>query len=149
MITLKESNLLDKVLDLVKTNQVKIPEGVYREICISTDVLAKILERWKGKYPLIVDLDIGALALLPDIELKYGPQFNQGGKVYPGFWKSASGRKSADSQLVALAKSRGWIVISNDISVHGACMMEGVICRRWEEIGRLILKPQQSQLPGF
>jgi hypothetical protein len=149
LITLKDACLLDNLLILVKTNRLKIPEGVYRELLISTDILARTLEKWIDKYPLVVKLDYNALTLFPDIERKYGPQFNQGGKVYPGFWKSASGKRSVDSQVVALAKARGWIVISNDNSVHGACMMEGVICRRWEEIGRLILKPGQPQLPGF
>jgi hypothetical protein len=137
------------LLDLVKSNRVKIPEGVYRELLISTDKLAKALQKWEANYPLVVKLDYKALSLLPDIELKYGPPFNQAGVVYKGFWKSPSGKKSADSQVVALAKSREWVVISNDVTIHGACMLEGVICRRWEEIGRLLLKPQQNTLPGF
>jgi hypothetical protein len=115
----------------------------------STDKLAKTLQKWEAAYPLVVKLDYKALALLPGIELKYGPQFNQVGMVYKGFWKSASGKKSADSQVVALAKSREWVVISNDITIHGACMLEGVVCRRWEEIGRLLIKSNQDPLPGF
>jgi hypothetical protein len=149
LINLKDAGLLDKLLDLVKSNQVKIPEGVYRELLISTDKLAETLQKWQSNYSLVVKLDYKALALLPGIELKYGPQFNQAGMVYKGFWKSASGKKSADSQVVALAKSREWVVISNDVSIHGACMLEGVICRRWEEIGRLLLNPKQGFLPGF
>jgi len=50
---------------------------------------------------------------------------------------------------VALAKSRKWIAVSNDNSIHGACMLENVECRRWEDIGRLLLRPEQPQLPGF
>jgi hypothetical protein len=134
---------------LIRINKIKIPEGVYRELQKSTDILAKTLQKWEAKYALVVALDQEARALLPDIELKYGPQFNRGGKVYAGFWKSASGKKSSDSQVVALAKSKQWVVISNDNSIHGACMLEGVICRRWEEIGRLLLKPTQDPLPGF
>jgi hypothetical protein len=149
LIKLKDAGLLDEMLNLVKSGRIKIPEGVYRELQISTDRLAKTLEQWQKKYPLVVKLDRKALELLRDIEVKYGPQFNQGGMVYPGFWKSASGKKSVDSQVVALAKSREWVVISNDSSIHGACMLEGVICRRWEEIGRLILNSPQPPLPGF
>ena len=146
---MKDAGLLDNLLEMVKSNRVKIPEGVFRELLMSTDRLAKALQKWEATYHLVVKLDYKALTLLPDLELKYGTQFNQGGMVYKGFWKSSSGKKSADSQVVALAKSREWVVISNDNSIHGACMLEGVICRRWEEIGRLLLKPKQDSLPGF
>jgi hypothetical protein len=149
LIKLKDAGLLDQLLDMIKSDRVKIPEGVYRELLMSTDKLAKTLQKWQANYPLVVKLDNKALALLPDIELKYGPQFNQVGMVYKGFWKSASGKKSADSQVVALAKSQDWVVISNDVTIHGACMLEGVICRRWEEIGRLLLQSKQDSLPGF
>lgn len=96
-----------------------------------------------------MDLDYKALELLPDIEKRYGRRFHIRGKSYRGFWESSSGRKSADAQVLALAKAHGWIAVSNDDSIHGACMLEGVICRRWEEIGRLLLGPEQPPLPGF
>lgn len=114
-----------------------------------TDRLAKMMENWKRKYSLVVDLDYKSLEFLPDIEKKYGMPFKVGDKVYKGFWSSASGRKSVDAQVVALAKARGWIAVSNDDSIHGACMLEGVLCRRWEEIGRLLLGPEQAAFPGF
>ncbi|MBM4463328.1 MAG: PIN domain-containing protein [Chloroflexi bacterium] len=135
--------------DLVKSGRLKIPEGVYRELRQKTDKLANVVEQWEKKYHFVVNLDYRALELLPDIERKYGPQFNIGGKNYPGFWKSPSGRKSVDAQVMALAKTRGWIVVSNDNSIHGACMLEDIACRRWEEIGRLLLGPEQPHLPGL
>lgn len=92
---------------------------------------------------MAIDLDPHALEFLPEIERQYGPPFRVGQKTYAGFWQSASGRRSIDGQVVALAKARGWIVISNDDSVHGPCMLEGVLCRRWEEIGRVLLRPEQ------
>ena len=131
------------------SGKAKIPEGVYRELQQKTDLLAQTIEQWKKKYSFVVNLDSKALELLPAIERKYGPQFSVGGKTYPGFWKSPSGRKSADSQVLALAKSRGWIAVSNDNSIHGACMLEDIECRRWEEIGRLLLGPEQPYLPGL
>jgi hypothetical protein len=134
---------------LVRSGRVKIPEGVFKELQRKTDKLAKTIEQWKKKYSFVVNLDPEALELLPDIERNYGPQFSVGGKTYPGFWKSPSGRKSVDAQVVALAKSRGWIAVSNDNSIHGACMLEDVECRRWEEIGRLLLGPEQLHLPGL
>jgi hypothetical protein len=128
---------------------VRIPEGVFRELRRKTDKLAKTIEQWKKKYSFVVALDPKALELLPDIERNYGPQFSVGGKTYPGFWKSPSGRRSVDAQVVALAKSRRWVAVSNDNSIHGACMLEDVECRRWEEIGRLLLGPEQLHLPGL
>jgi len=122
---------------------------VFRELQQKTDRLAKTIKQWKTKYSFVVNLDPKALELLPDIERNYGPQFSVGGKTYPGFWKSPSGRRSVDAQVVALAESRGWIAVSNDNSIHGACMLENVECRRWEEIGRLLLGPEQPHLPGL
>ncbi len=149
LIDLRDAGLLRKTRGLVQSGRAKIPEGVYKELQQKTDKLAKTIEQWKKKYYFVVNLDPEALELLPDIERNYGPQFSVGGKTYPGFWKSPSGRKSVDAQVVALAKSRRWIAISNDNSIHGACMLENVECRRWEEIGRLLLGPEQLQLPGL
>lgn len=126
----------------------KIPEGVYRELQRNTDQLARTIRQWKKKHSFVVNLGTSALELLPDIERKYGPQFSVGGKTYAGFWKSPSGKRSSDSQVVALAKSRGWVAVSNDNSINGACMLEDVQCCRWEEIGRL-LRPEQRHLPGL
>jgi uncharacterized protein YacL len=146
---LYDARLLQKTRRLVRGGKLKIPEGVYRELQQITDKLAKQIEQWKNKYSFVIQLDRKALEILTDLERKYGPQFNVGGKTYTGFWKSPSGKKSADSQVLALAKSRGWIVVSNDNSIHGACMLENVECRRWEEIGRLLLDPEQQRLTGL
>ena len=148
LIDLRDAGLLRKLRTLVQRGRIRIPEGVYKELQQKTDQLAKTIEQWKRKYSFVVNLDTKALELLPDIERKYGPQFSVGGKTYAGFWKSPSGRKSADSQVVALSKIRGWIAVSNDNSINGACMLENVECRRWEEIGRL-LRPEQHRLPGL
>lgn len=149
LIDLRDASLLRSMTWLARIGKAKIPEGVYKELKQKTDQLAQTIEQWKSKYSFVVYLDSKALELLPDIERNYGPQFSVGGKTYPGFWKSPSGKKSVDAQVVALAKSREWIAVSNDNSIHGACMLEDVQCRRWEEIGRLLLGPEQHQLPGL
>jgi hypothetical protein len=149
LIDLQAAGLLHKTRGLVLSGKVKIPEGVYKEIKQKTDKLAKTIEQWKKKYSFVANLDYKALEQLPNIEKLYGPQFSVGGKTYPGFWKSPSGKKSVDAQVLALAKSRGWIVVSNDNSIHGACMLENTACRRWEEIGRLLLGPEKPRLPGL
>lgn len=149
LINLRDAGLLPKLRVMAQSGKLKVAEGVYRELHNQTDQLAKTLEKWKNKYPVVVDLDYRSLELLPTIENRYGERFHIGGKTYRGFWESSSGRKSVDAQVVALARARGWIAVSNDNSTHGACMLEGVICRRWEEIGRLLLGPEQPALPGF
>lgn len=148
LVDLCAAGLLRKLRKLAQSGRLKVPEGVYKESQRQTDKLARTIKQWRDKYSVVVDLDNKALGLLRSIERKYGQPFSLGNIKYPGFWKSPSGRKSADGQVVALAKSRGWTVISNDNSVHGACMFENVKCYRWEEIGRL-LKPEQARLPGM
>lgn len=146
LINLQSAGLLKKLRTLVRNGQLKMPEGVYRELQRQTDDLARKLKEWEKKYSIAIALDTRALELFRDIETKYDQPFPVGQKTYRGFWSSASGRKSADAQVVALAKAQGWIAISNDDSVHGACMLESVVCRRWEEIGRLLLGPEQPRL---
>jgi rRNA-processing protein FCF1 len=150
LIELRDAGLLDQLKRLVKKGKIKIPEGVYKELRQKTDKLRKTIELWERDFSFVVNLDLNALTLLRDIEKRYGLQFNIGGKVYAGFWKSASGKRSIDSQVLALAKARGWTVVSNDNSLHGACMLEDVRCQRWEEdIGRLLLGPERQRLPGI
>lgn len=149
VINVRDAGLLPGFRNLARDGRAKVAEGVYRELKKGTDTLARSLTTWERNYQFVVRLDHVALQCLPDIERKYGPRFTLGSKVYAGLWASASGRKSADSQVIALAKVRSWIVISNDSSVHGACMKEGIACWGWEEIGRLLLHPHQPLLPGF
>lgn len=149
IIDLDSAGLMNSLRKLVRTGRVKIPKGVNRELQRKTDAVAKKLRQWDAKYGLVVDLDqdLHALEHFSRISVTYGPPFKVGTRSYRGFWKSASGGRAADAEVVALAKSKNWIVISNDEAIHGACMVEGVICRRWEEIGRLIYR--QGVLPLF
>lgn len=147
LINLQKADLLKKLRPLVQNGKIRIPPRVFQELKDSTDILARTLKEWADKYPLIEELDNNALEHYSRIERTYGRPFSIKGITYSGLWATMSGRKSSDAQVIALAKTRGWIVISNDISIHGACMFEDVACRPWEEVGRL-LKPQ-SRLSGF
>lgn len=104
-----------------------------------------MLEAWhaSGQVVVVVDDDSEASSLLPNIDARYGPQFSMAGVSYGGFWKSRAGQDAADAEVVAFAKARGWVVISNDHSVHGACLMESIECHRWEY---LALVTQQLRL---
>ena len=110
-----------------------------------------MLEHWKNQDGgIVVDLDRDAPArlLLPAIENRYGPPFNIGGITYPGFWNSKAGRDAADGEVVAFAKAYGWTVISNDNSIHGACLLENSESHRWEYLARLIeAQPEPSEPP--
>lgn len=147
LINLQRAGLLGKLRSLAQDGMIKIPSKVYQELKDSTDILSRTLIQWKEKYPLVVELDTNALEVYTQIQRKYGRQFSIKSFTYPGLWETRSGQKSTDASVIALAKSRGWIVISDDTSVRGACMLENVACRPWEEIGRL-LKPQ-LKLSGF
>jgi hypothetical protein len=118
---------------LAQLGRLKIPPKVHTELREGTDRLGQRLERL-SRFNVIVQLDHQALTHLSRIERAYGSPFHLGGITYPGFWNSPGGRKSADSQVVALAKSRGWVVISNDRSVHGACLLEAIVCRHWDAL---------------
>lgn len=134
LIEVDRANLLNRLRKLAQLGRWKMPSRVYDELHRGSDRLGKRLAEWRKKYDLVVELDATALAYLPDIERAYGEDFHLGGVNYSGFWKSSSGRRSADAQLVALAKARGWIVISNDQSVRGACVLEDVRCSTWETL---------------
>jgi hypothetical protein len=145
LINLRDAKLLQNLRQLAQIGALKIAKGVYKEIHRKTDRLFQTLKQWHDKYSIIVELDQRALTLLPDLETKYGQPFKIGSKQYNGFWASSSGRRAVDAQIIALAKTHNWVVVSNDDSVHGACMLENVVCCRWEELGR-ILHPEQLKL---
>jgi len=139
LIDLHAAGLLGKLRVLAQNGKLKLPEGVFSELNRFTDKLATTLASWDAKYGIVVRLNHNDLTLLPRLERQYGSPFHLRGRSYAGFWASASGRRAKDAQVVAVAETRGWTVISNDNSIHGECMLEKVPCRRWEEIGRLLL----------
>lgn len=136
LIDLDRSGLLKKLKQAVKAGRVKVPEGVFRELRRKTDRLGSTLEKWKVEFNAVVKLGPGDLAQLPLIEQHYGPSFSIGHHKYRGFWAGPSGKKSADGQVVALAKARGWTAVSGDGSIRAACAIEGVDCVSWEDLAR-------------
>ena len=137
-ITALSAGLLSGLRTLAKQGRLKYPSKVFKELRPRTKKTAT-LKSWEEKYQIVITLDITALALLRDIEQKYGPPFVVGGtKTVAGLWNSPNPSKAGDSQLVALAKSRGWTVVSNDESVRAACFLENVDCFDWWELAREI-----------
>ena len=123
---------------LARQGLLRIPMGVYAEVFPHQREgrEKRLLARWKEDARVAVSLDDDAVAksLLPDIERTYGPQFHIGGLTYAGFWSSKAGRDAADGEVVAFAKAYGWTVVSNDGSVRGACLLEGIECHSWEQL---------------
>ena len=122
---------------LVEQGRLRIASGAYAETLRFRSVSQRskrMLEDWytRGQVVVVVDDDNSAQSLLPYIATQYGPPFGLKGVNYGGFWKSRAGQDAADAEVVAFAKAHEWVVISNDHSVHGACLMESVECHRWE-----------------
>lgn len=138
LIQLHAAKRFGRLRKLAQGGRLEIAEGIFREARRRHQVIFRSLQQWNTKYGVVAMLnkDQAAKDLLPDMETKYGPVFHVGGVTYPGFWASGRGRKTADGQLVAFARANGWVVISNDVSVHGACLLENVECRRWEYLAR-------------
>lgn len=124
---------------LVHRDLLRIPLGVYQEVYPQQREghEKRILARWKSEGVVVdLDTDLAARALIRGIERNYGRPFSVGGFTYGGLWKGRSGRAAADAEVVAAAKANGWAVISNDVSIHGACLLEEVDCYRWEYLLR-------------
>lgn len=142
LIEFERARLIQDLNVFAGLRRIRIPRGVYHEVRAYKGVstaLKNAVERWKN-LGLVVDLDQDADArrLLPEIETRYGEPFSVGNVTYGGFWRSKAGRNAADGEVVAFAKACGWTVISNDVSVHGACYRERVVCHRWEHLARVI-----------
>ncbi len=142
---------------LARQGLLRIPMGVYDEVFSHQREgrEKRLLARWKEDARVAVSLDDDAEArsLLPGIERAYGPQFRIGGVTYAGFWNSKAGRDAADGEVVAFAKAYGWTVVSNDGSVRGACLLEGIECHSWEQLAHRLdtdgSQPASSQQLPF
>jgi hypothetical protein len=128
-----------KLRQLAQGGYVKIPEGVFREIKRKTDMLSNTLKSWSKSNPDLI-IQISGMQILANklvsIENKYGEKILVANRPYSGLWKSPSGRKSADGQVIAVAKVLGCTAVSDDRAIRLACMLEGVPCIGWTEFAR-------------
>ncbi len=141
----------DALGHLASASQVKISEGVQRELGRKSDWAHGIVQYLVKKYPnSLVQIDrVPRLGEeLARIERLYGEEIRVGTRHYPGFWKSAHGRKAVDGQVVALAKKPNLTAVSDDRAVRLACMLEGIPCVGWTDFARTLgLHQQLSLLP--
>jgi hypothetical protein len=131
-----------------KDGSIYFPEGVYRQLTDTTTKIGNKIKNW-GKYGTILKLTTSEQVLMKQIDAKYGPSFHIKGNSYPGFWKTEPVGGGVDSQVIAVAKERKYIVVSNDNSIHGACMLENVECIRYEEFGRRLISGTLRQSAMF
>jgi hypothetical protein len=136
---------------LAKQSRLKIPEGVQRELKRRTDNASRIVDALVRRHSDSV-VQVGRVSGLGDelarVERTYGENIQVGSREYAGFWKSARGRKAVDGQVVAMAGKLGCTLVSDDVAVRLACMLENIPCIGWTELARAIgLHAQPSLFP--
>lgn len=120
-----------------KTGSVVIPEGVCREILKKSDRLKAMVLNWRKKHNAVINLQSPPLLMeLRRMEEAYGERIQVGRQQRKGFWASQSGKRAADSQVVAVCKVLSYIAVSNDEAVQNACHLEDVPCIGWQEFYR-------------
>lgn len=141
---------------LAKEGSLYIPEGIARELLRGTDVIARFVQRYRdnrdcGEVIVWLKDNPRLREEVAQMEQSYGESICVGGRVYPGFWSSQSGRKAADGQIVAVAKVLGGTVVSDDAAVKLACALENVPCIGWSEFARRLglLRLKQLMLQGL
>jgi len=135
----------------MKMGKLKLPQGVVHEILRGTDRLKTFVRNNRQHIEVkFTKADLRLEDTLRDLEVKYGERIQVGGRAYPGFWHSRAGRKSADAQVIAVAKVKGWIAVSDDTAIKQVCHVENVPCIGWNEFARrLELGVQQLTIPGL
>lgn len=128
-----------KLGHMVQQGQIKVPEGIFRELRRRTDKLFKAVKGWSKENPDCM-VQIARVHNLREelarIERQYGEQIVIGMKSYPGFWHSPAAKKAADGQVIATAKVLSVSVVSDDRAVRLACMLENIPCIGWTEFAR-------------
>jgi hypothetical protein len=120
-----------------KAGRIVLVEGVFREIRRHTDELWKRALQWDEKHGAVIRIhDHRVKEEISRVDRKYGPDFSIGGRTRKGFWKSKSGSRAADAQVVAYSKYKGLIIVSNDQAINDAALLENVPCITWQEFYR-------------
>lgn len=135
---------------LARQARLRMPEGVARELRRKTDEVRQTVERLEARLPQCV-VRIGQIPGLSEqfarMERLYGNEIRVRSRRYDGFWKSPSGRRGADGQVLAVAKRLQCTAVSDDRAVGLACMLEDVGCVGWKEFARRLGLVRQLDLP--
>jgi len=126
---------------LARHSCLKIPEGVRRELERMSDNAHSIVENLVGAHADCL-VQVSRVPNLGEelvrVERQYGERIQGGSRQYPGFWKSARGRKAVDGQVVAMARRLGCTAVSDDKAVQLACLLENTSSMGWTEFARTI-----------
>jgi hypothetical protein len=145
IINIALAGWFDSLQKTAKNGDICFPEGVYRQLTETTTKIGQKIEGW-DKFGCLKILSSSEKLLMKQIDQKYGPPFHIiNGKDYKGFWKTEPPGGGVDAQVIAVAKEHKYIVVSNDHSIHGACMLENVECILYEEFGRRLVTGTLSQ----
>lgn len=133
---------------LGRNGALKLPEGVIRELIRGTDHLASFAEKHQKLLEVAISTNARLQREVATLEKKYGERIVFGQQSYAGFWRSKAGRRAADGQVVAAAKSEQAMAVSDDQAVKLACALENVPCIGWSEFARQLglITAQQLQL---
>lgn len=134
---------------LAQRNELRIPEGIDREIKRKSDRARETLRQLAESFPDCVVRVARVHSLqteLARIEQTYGQEIRVGTQRYRGFWASASGRKAVEGQALATAKKLEGTVVSDDKAVERASLLEDVPCIGWTEFARLSSSAGQLDL---
>lgn len=144
LISLCEDGILPELRRWADHAFVAVPEGVLRELREMHRRTHDLVNGWRASVFRVED-DKAAREVLPRLFRDYGNTFVVGRHNYKGLAEGPRAYNAAEFEVIALAKANGWLVVSNETSVHGACTKEVVISYRWEAV-RTLLKA--GNLPG-
>lgn len=142
----KDLNTLAFLERLVKAGRVKTPPGVLVELEIGGDNIFGWAKRLQGS--LVKELTPPGAGRLGDLVNKYGKPFKDPelpGITYPGLIKKGTER-DADPEVIALAMEHGWIVVTEEKGIKGACKCENVQCISLQELINNERQKQEKQL---
>lgn len=112
-----------------KNGELKLSEGVVRELRRGTDKLGKFVQAQRPHLEIAAWQVPSPHSEIPRLERFYGDKVQVGTWQYHGFWHSAAGRKSADAQVIPVAKLlQGGVAVSDDQAGQLACVKENVCC---------------------
>ena len=113
---------------LIRAGRLKSPPTVMWELEIGADAAFIWAKQWESM--LIQELNNSAFALLDRLITKYGTPFKDPenhGIIYSGLIKKGTSQE-ADPEIVALAIDNGWIVVTEQHGIKGACKCEKIGC---------------------
>jgi len=124
----------------VRDGLIKIPSGVFRELCDKDDWLSRIISRWRELPGVEVQLkkDTRLGDIFAEVVTRYGEKFRAGNKTYRGLFSGPRGRRSADAEVIAVSKYYRYVAVSDDLTVKVICLQDcvDVECIPWTEFPR-------------